>query len=158
VFQDRGAIQGPVDVFKHILIPIDDDAGSRRAIEQGVALAQAVGARITGFHVMIELNHAGVVDALLEPPGEEWLLMAHEHADKLFVPLVHAAELAGVACETFAARGELPWQAIIAAARNTHCDLIVMASHGRRGIAKLVLGSQTQQVLNHTAVAVLVVR
>ena len=145
-------------MFKHILIPIDDDAGSRHAIEQGVALAQAIGARVTGFHAMTEFNHPGIVDELLEPPSDELQLLAHTHADRLFAQLVREGERAGVACETFAERGEHPWEAIVTAARSFRCDLIVMASHGRHGIARLVLGSQTQQVLNHTGIAVLVVR
>lgn len=145
-------------MFKHILIPIDDDAGSRRAIEQGVALAEAVGARVTGFHAMTEFNHPGIVDELLEPPSDELQLMARTHADKLFALLVREAGRAGVACDTFAERGEYPWKAIVAAAAKVRCDLIVMASHGRRGIARLVLGSQTQEVLNHAGVSLLVVR
>lgn len=145
-------------MFKHILIPIDDDAGSRRAIKQGVALAQAVGARVTGFHAMTEFNHAGIVDELLEPPPEELQLLAYAHAGQLFAPLVDEAERAGVAYKTLAEPSETPWEAIVSAAKHTHSDLVVMASHGRRGIARLVLGSQTQQVLNHMASAVLVVR
>lgn len=145
-------------MFKHVLIPVDDDAGSRRAIEQGVALAEAVGARVTGFHAMTEFNHPGVVDELLEPASDELQLLARTHADKLLALLVREAARAGVVCDTIAERGEYPWKAIIAAARRNHCDLIVMASHGRRGIARWVLGSQTQEVLNHTGISLLVVR
>lgn len=145
-------------MFKHILIPIDEDEGSRRAIEQGVALARNLGAHVTGFHAMTEFNHPGIVDELLDPPADELQLLARTHADHLFAPLVHECDRANVACETLAERGERPWEAIVKAATNTRCDLVVMASHGRRGIARLVLGSQTQQVLNHTSVAVLVVR
>lgn len=145
-------------MFTHILIPIDDDPGSRRAIELGVALAKKIGARITGFHVMTEFNHAGIVEELLEPPPAELQVLAQAHADKLFAPLQHNAELAGVQFDTLTKRAEQPHEAIIAAARRARCDLIVMASHGRHGIAKLVLGSQTQQVLNHADIPVLVVR
>lgn len=145
-------------MFKHILIPVDADAGSRRAIEQGVALAQAVGARVTGFHAMTEFNHPGIIDELLEPPAEELQVMARKHADRLLAPLMHEAERAGVVCDTLAERSEYPWEAIVAAAKAARCDLIVMASHGRRGIARLVLGSQTQEVLNHASTSLLVVR
>lgn len=145
-------------MFEHILIPIDDDAGSRHAIELGVALAKKIGARVTGFHAMTEFNHAGIVEELLEPPPAELQVLALSHADKLFAPLLREAELAGVSCDTVAKRSDQPHEAIVAAAQRTHCDLIVMASHGRRGIARLVLGSQTQQVLNHTGISVLVVR
>ena len=145
-------------MFTHILIPIDDDPGSRHAIEVGVALAKKLGARVTGFHAMTEFNHAGIVEELLEPPPGELQVLAHTHADKLFAPLRREAELAGVRCDTSTKRGGQPHEAIVAAAQRIRCDLIVMASHGRRGIAKLVLGSQTQQVLNHTSISVLVVR
>jgi nucleotide-binding universal stress UspA family protein len=145
-------------MFTHILIPIDDDPGSRRAIEQGVALAKKIGARVTGFHAMTEFNHAGIVEELLEPPPAELQVFAQAHADKLFAPLQREADLAGVRYDTLTKRAEKPHEAIVAAARSARCDLIVMASHGRHGIAKLVLGSQTQQVLNHAGIPVLVVR
>ncbi len=145
-------------MFTHILIPIDDDPGSRRAIEQGVALAKKLGAQVTGFHVITEFNYTGIVEELLAPPPVELRVLAHAHADKLFAPLRHEAELAGVRYDTITKRAEQPHEAIVAAARGARCDLIVMASRGRHGIAKLVLGSQTQQVLNHTDIPVLVVR
>jgi len=145
-------------MFTHILIPIDDDPGSRHAIKLGVALAKKIDARVTGFHAMTEFNPAGIVEELLEPPPEELRALAQAHADKLFAPLQHEAELAGIECDTIAIRSDQPHAAIVAAAQGVRCDLIVMASHGRHGIAKLVLGSQTQQVLNHTGISVLVVR
>lgn len=82
-------------MFTHVLIPIDDDSGSRFAIERGVALAKKIGARVTGFHAMTEFNHASIVEELLEPPPAELQLLAQAHADKLFAPLQHEAELAG---------------------------------------------------------------
>ncbi len=145
-------------MLTHILIPIDDDPGSRRAIKLGVALAKKIDARVTGLHVMTEFNHAGIVEELLEPPPEELQTLARAHADKLFAPLQHEADLAGVQCATIAMQFEQPHEAIVEAAQRARCDLIVMASHGRHGIARLVLGSQTQQVLNHTGISVLVVR
>jgi len=145
-------------MFTHILIPIDDDEGSRHAIKLGVALAKQIDARVTGFHAMTEFTHAGIVEELLEPPPAELQVLAQAHADKLFAPLQREAELAGVECDTIAKRGDQPHEAIVMAAQRARCDLSVMASHGRHGIARLVLGSQTQQVLNHTNVSVLVVR
>lgn len=145
-------------MFKHILIPIDEDPGSRRAIEQCVALARGLGARITGFHAMTEFAHPGIVDELLEPPPEELQRLARVHAESLFTPLVRTAQRAGVAYATLAERGDRPWEAIVAAGVQARCDLIVMASHGRRGVVRLLLGSQTRQVLDHAEVSVLVVR
>lgn len=146
-----------IDMFKHILVPVDDDEGSRRAIEQALALAQGIGARVTGLHVMLEFNPVGIVDELIEPPQDQLRQLARVHADKLFAPLLRGAERAGVACDTSAVRGDPPWEAIVAQAAALGCDLIVMASHGRHGIAKFVLGSETQQVLTHTKIPVLVV-
>ncbi len=142
---------------KHILVPIDDDEGSRRAIGQAVALAHRLGARITGLHVMMEFNRIGVVEELIEPPPDRLRELAKAHADKLLAPLAHEAGRAGVACDLIAMRGNAAWRTIVATATELDCDLIVMASHGRRGIAKLMLGSETQQVLIHTGIAVLVV-
>jgi nucleotide-binding universal stress UspA family protein len=144
-------------MFKHILVPTDGDPGSRRAIEWAIELARSCGARITGFHAMTELARTGIVDELLEPPPEELKVLAWAHADKLLAMVERKAERANVPCDTQSERTEHPWQAIVAAAKANHCDLIVMASHGRRGLAKLVLGSQTQQVLTHTSIPVLVV-
>ncbi|MBD8898571.1 universal stress protein [Rhodanobacter sp. DHG33] len=145
------------DMFKHILIPIDDDAGSRRVIEQAVALAHSIGTCVTGLHVMMEFNVSGIVDELIEPPLDQLQKLSRAHADKLFSPLTYEAEHAGVACDTIAVQGDSPWRAIVAKAAESGCDLIVMASHGRRGITKFMLGSETQQVLTHTEVPVLVV-
>jgi len=144
-------------MFKHILVPIDDDDGSRRAIGQAVALARSLGAHITGLHVMMEFNPIGIVEELIEPPLDQLRQLAKVHADKLLAPLAQEAKRAGVACDTIAVRGDPPWQMIVAKAEESGCDLIVMASHGRRGIAKFVLGSETQQVLTHTEIPVLVV-
>lgn len=144
-------------MFKHILVPIDDDAGSRRAVEQAVALAHGIGARITGLHVMMEFNRIGIVEELIEPSPQQLRQLARVHTDRLFSPLTYEAGRAGVACDTIAVRGDSPWQIIVAKAAESDCDLIVMASHGRRGIAKFVLGSETQQVLTHTEIPVLVV-
>lgn len=145
-------------MFNHILIPIDDDPGSRRSINRGTWLARCLGARVTGFHAMVEFASAGIVDELLSPPAAELNVVARTRAETLLMPLRRAAESAGVACETLVERRDRAGAAIVAAAERCRCDLIVMAPHGRRGLAKLVLGSQTQYVLDHTSISVLVVR
>lgn len=144
-------------MFKHILVPIDDDAGSHRAIEQAVGLARSVGARLTGLHVMLEFSPVGIVAELIEPPPDQLRQLAEAHADKLLSPLAAAARRAGVACDTIAVPGDQPWRVIVAKAAESGCDLIVMASHGRHGVAKMVLGSETQKVLMHAEIPVLVV-
>jgi nucleotide-binding universal stress UspA family protein len=150
--------QGVAAMFKHILVPVDADEGSRLAIAQAVELARTLGARITGLHVLTEFVHFGIVDELLEPPAAEVARLKHATAGRLLEPLVNAASHAGVPCDTVAESGERPWELIVRTATSAECDLIVMASHGRSGFARLLLGSQTRQVLNHTGVSVLVVR
>lgn len=145
-------------MFKHVLIPVDDDPGSRRAILRGVDLARRLGARVSGVHVVTRLAHPSIVDELLDPPPEEMWALAHAEAERLFEPLVHRARRAGVACDTFVEQATQACDAILQVARRAQCDLIVMASHRRRGLAKLVLGSQTQRVLERGDIAVLVVR
>lgn len=145
-------------MFKHVLIPVDGDPGSRRAINRGVWLARCLGARVTGVHVMAKPAHRGIVDELLDPPDATLNLEARTRAERLLLPLRRAAESCEVPCETVAEQGDRAGETIVAVAKRCHCDLIVMASHGRRGLAKLVLGSQTQYVLDHTRISVLVVR
>lgn len=145
-------------MLTHPLIPIDDDPGSRRAIEQGVALAKKLGARVTDFHAMTEFIHIGIVEELLEPPPAELPVLARAHADKPFALLQHNAELVGVRCDTITKRAAQTHEVIVAAARSVHCDPVVMASHVRRGIAKLMPGSQAQQTQDHADIPVPVVR
>ncbi|HEX7732107.1 MAG TPA: universal stress protein [Rhodanobacter sp.] len=144
-------------MFKHILIPVDDDAGSRHAMEQGVELARCVGARITGLHVMQEFARTGIVVELLEPGAEALPALARAHGEKLLAPLQRLAGQAGVPYGQILQRGDRAGAGIVEAAERSRCDLIVMASHGRRGVAKFVLGSETQYVLAHAGVPVLVV-
>ncbi|HEX7130191.1 MAG TPA: universal stress protein [Rhodanobacteraceae bacterium] len=145
-------------MFKHILIPTAGDPGSKRAAEVGVELARLLGARVTFFHAMMEFAHVTGVAELLEPAPDQLLAEAQSHADKLLAPLRRMAEQGEVQCRLESAPAEEPWKAILAAARKARCDLIVMASHKRSGVARLVLGSVTQKVLNNTGLPVLVVR
>lgn len=145
-------------MFRHIFVPIDVDPGSRRAIDCSVRLARNLRARVTGFHAITEFAHPGIVDELLEPPPDELQALARANVERLLEPLRRRAGRAGVPCRTIATRGGRLHEAILAMAGKLRCDLIVMASHGRRGVAKLVLGSQTQRVLERTRVPVLVLR
>jgi len=84
--------------------------------------------------------------------------IAARDAERVLGPAERKAAAAGVACQKLQATSDTPWQAILAAARSERADLIVMASHGRRGVAALLLGSETSKVLTHSKVPVLVVR
>lgn len=145
-------------MYKCILIPTDGSPLCGRAISQGIALAKLLQAKVVGVTVVqplhtgtprsfIPANLAGVVHAQIEQ------LAAEKLAD-----VEQAAKAAGVACETIKETNDHAWQGIIQAAKANGCDLIVMASHGRRGVSGVVLGSETQKVLTHSTVPVLVVR
>ena len=145
-------------MFKHILIPTDGSDLSRKAILYGVQLARESGAKVTGLTV-IEPYRPPAMDAVLVPIDEgdyeERSRVLWETASE---QVKMAANAAGVPCETIREVHDQPYRAIIDAAHALGCDLIVMASHGRRGISALLLGSETTKVLTHSTIPVLVYR
>jgi len=145
-------------MFKHILLPTDGSDLSLRAIERGVALAKAMGAQVTGFHATPTF-HVFAYEALqVEFTREEYLRVSAEQAANLLGTVESAARAAGVACESVSTVSDHPYEDILRTATERGCDLIVMASHGRRGVKGLLLGSETQKVLTHGNVPVLVYR
>ena len=147
-------------MIKHILLPTDGSKLSERAIAQGVALARVTGARITGLFVApapTPLVFEGLRPvAYLQP--EEHAALTRKAADKFLGVVEKTAGAAGVPCETLSVEGEYPAEAILDIARRRKCDLIVMASHGRRGLRGVLLGSETQKVLAGAKISVLVCR
>lgn len=147
-------------MYTHILIPTDGSELSARAVAQGVAVAKAMGARISGLFVAPAPTPV-VFEGLL-PVGymqpEEHAALSVRAARRHLDVIRRAARRAGVAFEAVTVTGEYPAEAIVRAATERQCDLIVMASHGRRGLAGIVLGSETQKVLTHASVPVLVCR
>lgn len=145
-------------MFKHILIPTDGSPRSRRAITAGVALAKAVGARVTGVFAappatpIVYRNNLPVGFAM---PADHARMIAQSAAHFLGV-IEQAAKKAGVACETVSVTSDYPADTILATAKKKKCDLIVMATHGRRGIKGVLLGSETQRVVTHAKIPVLV--
>ena len=133
-------------MFKHILIPTDGSELTSKAILSGIALAKAVGAKVTGITVTV--------------PSEVFAdtKRTSAAAEQHLAEIKDAAVAAGVAYSVIHAEHEHPYQAIIDAATKIGCDLIVMASHGRRGVSALMLGSETVNVLTHCTVPVLVYR
>lgn len=145
-------------MYKNILIASDGSELSINAIEQGVALAKAVGAKVTGVMVTIPFEAymtSEVAVAIDTTVFEERTAAA---AKKNLDAIADVARREGVACETIRAQAEPIYQGIVDTAEKQRCDLIVMASHGRRGIAGLILGSETTKVLTHSKIPVLVVR
>jgi nucleotide-binding universal stress UspA family protein len=143
-------------MFKHILLPTDGSELSEAAIRKGIQFAKSIGARVTGFYAMPEFHIFTYRTEMLEDTKEEFARDSKVHADKYLAVIQKAAKEAGVACDTVRAISDQPHKAILKAAKDTGCDLIMMASHGRRGVQGLLLGSETQKVLTHAKLPVLV--
>ena len=145
-------------MYKHVLIPTDGSERSARAITQGIALAALLKARVTAFMATPPIPPI-VLEGLPAPVHNEELEQnAKDYATRSLAIAAEAAAAAGVPCEAIHIKHDHPWEAIIQAAEQRGCDLIVMASHGRRGIAKFVLGSQATRVLSHSTVPMLICR
>jgi nucleotide-binding universal stress UspA family protein len=145
-------------MFKHLLLPIDGSKLSEAAIQKGVQFAKSLNAKITGFYVMPEFHLFTYRTEMVEDTKEEFAKDCRAHADQFLAVVEKAAKAAGVACDTAVATSDHPYEAIIQAAQEKNCDLIMMASHGRRGVQGLLLGSETQKVLTHSKIPVLVYR
>lgn len=147
-------------MFKHILVPTDGSKLSVNAVKRAVKLAKSLGARITGFYAAPDFSSTYYGDGyiLRAPAAETQAKLSQEHARRCLAAIEVEAEVEKVACEVFYTVSDNPYEAIIAAAKKKKCDLIVMASHGRRGLSALVLGSETQKVLIHSKIPVLVCR
>ena len=145
-------------MFKHILIPTDGSDLSRKAVLYGIQLAKEARARLTALTLTAPYRLAAM-DALLVSIGEdEYEEESRRIAERALEQVKMAAETAGVECETVREVHDQPYRAIIDAAHALGCDLIVMASHGRRGVSALLLGSETVKVLTHSTIPVLVYR
>ena len=145
-------------MFKHILLPTDGSELSERAIHQGITMAKAFGARITGVTVT-KPYHVVALDPMVVTDTRE-TYAGHADAvaaDRLSV-IQKAAKTAGVPCQVVHRTGEHPYEEIIRTAMENGCDAVFMASHGRRGVSALVLGSETTKVLTHTKLPVVVYR
>jgi len=145
-------------LFKHILVATDGSDLAAKAVKQDVVFAKEVGAKITAATVTEPFHLLSVAPSQLEYTPLEFKKHAEAHADKVLGMVSGAAKAAGVVCETLHVEQEHVYQAIIDAAEARRCDLIVMASHGRRGVSAVVLGSETVKVLTHSKIPVLVYR
>ncbi|MCD2516188.1 universal stress protein [Massilia sp. G4R7] len=145
-------------MYKRILLPTDGSEASRRAIRSGVEFARDVGAEVVAMTATPEFHVLSANAEMLEQTRDEYLAASRAAGQRLLDEAAAVARDAGVPCSTVQRVSDEPYEAIIAAARDKLCDLIVMASHGRRGIKGLLLGSETQKVLVHSAIPVLVHR
>jgi nucleotide-binding universal stress UspA family protein len=147
-------------MYKHLLVPTDGSRLSDKAVAQGMALAEALGARITFLHATAPMPTPIYADGVSVEmiPRKEYIQRAKADAAKVLDKAAAKAKAAGIDAKVMHVTNDAPWEAIIAAARKVKADVIVMASHGRRGLAGLILGSETTKVLTHSTVPVLVVR
>jgi len=145
-------------MHRHILIPTDGSALSQSAVEYGVALANSVGAKITVLTVSAPFHIFAAEPAMVTDTPEQYAKRVAALATSYLNTAKEVASGAGVNCETIHVEHDHPYLAIIGAAAKQSCDLIVMASHGRKGISAVVLGSETNKVLTHSTIPVLVVR
>jgi nucleotide-binding universal stress UspA family protein len=145
-------------MFKHILIPTDGSDLSNKAIRYGIELAKASNAKVTGITVTTPFHvFATDPDTIADTP-DSYRKRTSAAATKYLTHLKDAAAAIGVTCAVVHAEHEHPYIAIIDSASKNGCDLIAMASHGRRGITAVVLGSETVKVLTHSKIPVLVYR
>lgn len=148
-----------VAMYKHILLPTDGSEISDRAIKQCIEFAKALGARVTGFFASPAFQLTVYDDWIVEPMSQlEFEDKAKKQSELRLAPIADAAKAAGVPYELVSNVSDAPHAAIIKTAQDRKCDLIFMASHGRRGIAGLLLGSETMKVLTHSSIPVLVYR
>ncbi len=138
-------------MFKHVLIPTDGSELSEAAIGRGVAFAKAMGARVTGVTVSRPF-------LLIADRKDEYSANAEKHAQQRLKAIAEAAGVSSVSFQAVHLFSENPYQAIIDTANDRGCDVISMASHGRRGMSAVLLGSETLKVLTHSKIPVLVWR
>lgn len=147
-------------MFKHILVPTDGSQLSMDTAQRAISFAREAGARITFFFAKPDYPVAFYGEgALIDPTTpEKFAEMAERQAREILGRCTTKAEEAGVSCASVSTVNDIPYEAIIDAAQNAGCDLIFMASHGRRGLSGLLLGSETQKVLTHSRIPVLIYR
>ena len=146
-------------MYKHILLPTDGSALSEVAIDNGLRFAKALGAKVTGFYVMVERQVESFEDyAPTDLKSAAPDKVAAQEAQKYLGAIAAKARQADVECETLSMSHASPHQAIIRAATDKGCDLIIMASHGRKGITGELVGSETARVITNCKIPVLVYR
>ena len=147
-------------MFKHILVPTDGSELSQNTAKRAVSFAKEASARITIFFAKPEYPIAYFGEgALIDPTTpEKFAELADQQANQYLGEVMALCAESGVDCTTTTATSDVPYVAIIEAAEKSGCDLIFMASHGRRGISGFLLGSETNKVLTHSKVPVLVYR
>lgn len=144
-------------MYKRILVPTDGSEITAKAVRQAIDLAKLCGAEVLTLSAKEPFPY-GAISEMQPTPPQEFFDAQDRIADQRIKSVLAAAQAAGVSCKAITIEALHPWEAICEQATSEGCDLIVMASHGRRGVAALLLGSETQKVLTHATIPVLVVR
>ena len=144
-------------MYKRILVPTDGSDITAKAVSTAVSLANALGAQLLTISVKEPFPYSAISEMQPTPP-QEFYDAQDRIATSRVKTVADAAQAAGLSCEAHTVEALHPWEAIVEHATNKQCDLIVMASHGRRGVAAMLLGSETQRVLIHSKIPVLIVR
>lgn len=145
-------------MYKHILVATDGSELAGKAVAHGLALTKALGARVTAVTVTEPWTAAAPGEVGIVVPADEYEGYAAAHARRILGQVKEAAEKEGVACDTLHVPDRFPAEGILEAAKKVGADLIVMASHGRRGVIRILLGSQAAQVVSHSTIPVLICR
>lgn len=147
-------------MFKHILVPVDASKLSLKALDMALTLAKTVGARVTAVTVSPSYPTMIAGDGYLVEPisPTEWKKITLKNAEGIRKNVGNRAKAKSIEVRFLVTPVDQPYLGIIETANSEKCDLIVMASHGRRGLAALILGSETTKVLTHSKLPVLVCR
>ena len=148
-------------MYKHILLPTDGSKLSEKAVKQCIQLAKSIGAKITAINAMPQFQM--MMDEGFVMPNVAMVKKRFEdettkRSKQLLGEVKAEALAAGVDCDCVSVISGVPYEAIIKHAKKAKCDLIMMASHGRKGLSSILLGSETAKVLTHSTIPVLVVR
>ena len=145
-------------MFKHILLPVDDSSASKKAARKAIAFAKETGARLTAYHALPAAPGGVYGDGYRFPPQDDAGEARRDARAKFVQDTARSAREAGVRFESLIDRASTPDGGIVEAARKRKCDVIFMGTNGRRGLARLALGSVTGKVLTSSPVPVLVYR
>jgi len=147
-------------MYKRILVATDGSTLSKKAVRNAIELAGAVGADLVALYVVprypVSYFEGGVTISMqdVERTEKQW----SDKGQAVVDAVQQAAQAEGIKAKAVVVRSDLVAESIMSAAKKHKCDLVVMASHGRKGIKRVLLGSETQHVLTHSTVPVLVLR
>ncbi len=145
-------------MYKHILIATDGSEASQQSLKHGLTLAKALNSKVTAMTATLSYDASPLWEAAISKTPEGYDKRVKARAEKIISQVSDAAAIAGIEVESAIVKTDRPWQAIVEMAVTKNCDLIVMAAHGWKGFAAVLLGSETQKVLAHSKVPVLVDR